>query len=421
MKKNIRRVKLLLYIIYIFVGWYIVMPISYLLKKFFKKRYILFIGRDNGKFLDNVKYLYLYFLKRKKEIENKKLEILFLTENKNIYHLLKENKQPVLYFPSIKGLRALLSTKLLIVDNWMWIKNFKNFILKAVKKIQLWHGVPIKYIEFRDRNEFKNFKSRILNKLNRLIGIFTNYDIVISTSPFYTEKVFSKAFNAKSFWETGYPRNDIFFNDLDKYNLLFTDKKALNIIRNKKKEGYKTILYAPTFRDSGGDAFTDGALNGEKMDIFLTEMKTLMVIKFHPDPNFNYQLFSDCKNILFYDNDKDVYPLLKDVDCLITDYSSIYMDYLLTDNPIIFFPYDYDKYITKDREIQFEYNWITPGEKAFKQEELEALIKKILVDKIDEFKEKRKEIRKIAFKYQDGSASERVFIKILNLLKSIEE
>lgn len=47
-------------------------------------------------------------------------------------------------------------------------------------------------------------------------------------------------------------------------------------------------------------------------------------------------------------------------DFLITDYSSIYIDYLLLDRPIGFIPYDYDEY-NNDRGFLFEYSGVTPG------------------------------------------------------------
>ena len=44
------------------------------------------------------------------------------------------------------------------------------------------------------------------------------------------------------------------------------------------------------------------------------------------------------------DKFEDVMELLKYVDVLITDYSYIYIDFLLLDRPIIFLPYDIDDY-----------------------------------------------------------------------------
>jgi CDP-glycerol glycerophosphotransferase len=40
---------------------------------------------------------------------------------------------------------------------------------------------------------------------------------------------------------------------------------------------------------------------------------------------------------------------------LITDYSSIFIDFLLTDKPIIFYSYDIEHYLKKDREMYFDY------------------------------------------------------------------
>ena len=52
---------------------------------------------------------------------------------------------------------------------------------------------------------------------------------------------------------------------------------------------------------------------------------------------------------------------------LITDYSGIFFDFLLLEKPIIFYCYDYYKYLKKDRELYFHYldKDITPGPKVY--------------------------------------------------------
>ena len=45
-------------------------------------------------------------------------------------------------------------------------------------------------------------------------------------------------------------------------------------------------------------------------------------------------------NIKVLESESDVYPLFEKIDLLITDYSSIFFDFLLTDKPILFYPYD---------------------------------------------------------------------------------
>jgi CDP-glycerol glycerophosphotransferase (TagB/SpsB family) len=58
--------------------------------------------------------------------------------------------------------------------------------------------------------------------------------------------------------------------------------------------------------------------------------------------------------------------------------------------------------------------WITPGRKCRTQKELQDEITKILVQGLDDHREKRKEILDIAFKYKDGNSSERLWTFIKN-------
>ena len=61
--------------------------------------------------------------------------------------------------------------------------------------------------------------------------------------------------------------------------------------------------------------------------------------------------------------------LLLITDCLITDYSSIYLDFLILDRPIIFFQYDKLQYL-ENREL-YEYNInVLPGDICLNDREL---------------------------------------------------
>ncbi len=408
MKKVIEKIKT---VIYGLLGRFVVTPVVIFLSPFFKKDLIVFIGRDDGKFLDNIKYLYIYFLNNKEKLNGKKF--LFLTENREVFNTLYKKNMPVVFFPSIRGTLTLLRTQLLFVDNAMWIFKFKVFLLKYAKKIQLWHGIGMKSIEFADEKQVKGLKKKIYNFL---INRFPSYDVVISTSKFFTDNFFSKSFIYKEIWETGYPRNDVLFSEISDFELLFTDVDTLKYAVEQKRKNKKIILYAPTYRDTGGDPVKDKAIDLKKLNEFLRKNNLIMILKFHPDPHFNYEMHN-YDSILFYDNSKDVYPLLKEVDCLITDYSSIYMDFLLINKPVIFFPYDYEKYTSMDRKFLIDYECITPGPKVHSQESLEYWIKKFLVKNEDEFLEERKKILNLSFRYKDGKSSERIFEKIINRLR----
>ena len=57
-------------------------------------------------------------------------------------------------------------------------------------------------------------------------------------------------------------------------------------------------------------------------------------------------------------------PLLSSVDVLITDYSGVFVEFLVTDKPMIFLPYDKDEY-EADRGFWFDYNQVIPGPQVY--------------------------------------------------------
>jgi len=383
--------------------WCILVPIAYLVPK--KRNLVLFIGKNKGRFCDNVKYLYLHFHKLKES----NIQYYFLTEHKCVYESLTQNKLPVVYHPTLLSIYVLLRANILIVDSESWRLKSKYYLSFKSKKIQLWHGVSLKRMESAVPKTAKYINS-FGGKLDAAVrGKFINHDLLISTSEFFTQKVFSKAFRTKCFLESGYPRNDVFFNHLDdEYVLIGSDKETISKVSKLREDGYKIILYAPTFRDTGGDPITDGALNPDSLSEFANKNKAVFVFKFHVRADTTYKLEA-YDGIIKCDNSQDIQPLLKVSDILITDYSSVYMDYLLLDRPVIFFPYDYKKYIEKDRSLFFDYDWITPGPKCSSQDELEKTLIDYIIEQKDDFSAKRTEIRNLAFKYKDGNASERIW------------
>jgi CDP-glycerol glycerophosphotransferase (TagB/SpsB family) len=107
-------------------------------------------------------------------------------------------------------------------------------------------------------------------------------------------------------------------------------------------------------------------------------------------------------------------PLLFYSDILITDYSSIYFDFLLMDRPMIFYNYDYDDYKDK-RDFLFSYEDNTPGPKVQTQGELLVAIEKYLNNpELDS--EIRTKIKNRFHKYPDGKACERTYKLIKELM-----
>jgi len=143
---------------------------------------------------------------------------------------------------------------------------------------------------------------------------------------------------------------------------------------------------------------------------FAIDNDILLVFKFHP-LMAKYCKLNDIESIIQYDPGADVYPVLPLCDCLISDYSSIYFDYLFVDRPIIFFPYDYDQYTADDRRLLFNYDEMTPGKKCYNQTELENAMCDVLAGR-DDYVAKRQTVFKKTFAYRDNGASARIWAYI---------
>jgi CDP-glycerol glycerophosphotransferase len=357
-------------------------------------RYV-FIGQKHGQFIGNVKHLFLHFAEHRPEADSH-----FLTCHKDVYRMLREAGLPALFFPSTEAMEILASAGTVVVDNFDFKQAAYGVLARKARVIQLWHGVGFKKIGFIERDSAVpgNYEAQQLEYL------YSGYHTVVSTSPFYCDEVFAKAFRAEHVAALGYPRTDVFFRPLGRHDLLNADYDtfvALSRIRRSRH----IVLYTPTFRDKVGDAFGADAIDFGRLDEFLGEAGMHLVIKGHHLTD--QRPLSSYSNISVFDNAADVYPIMPMTKALVTDYSSIYMDYLLLDRPVIFFCPDYDEYVTRNRELQFPYEEMTPGPKCRTQEALhEALARAVRGD--DGFAPERRAMRDKAFLHADGKASRRI-------------
>ena len=385
------------------IGWFFAVPLSWIIPK--KKNLILFIGAGDGQFRDNAKYLFLYLHK----LNQSDVEYHFLTENAAVFDSLKRQNLPAVRYPGVSTIYKMLRAAVVVVDNLTWINNIKFHFLIRSYKVQLWHGCSIKSLELDNPDETERLKSWVGRITAVATGRFPHYDLLLSTSRLNTKKIFKPAFKSKKIIEFGYPRNDILFRDPDALDMIGADQSCMTTIEDALAKKIKTVLYAPTFRDTGsGDDFIEKeALDIGKLNQFGQENNIIFIFKIHPFRKFDYNL-DRAGNILRYHDAGDIYPLLSRIDLLITDYSSIFFDYLFVNRPILFFPYDYEKYISEDRDLKYDYFSITPGPKCYNQDELQRALIQALNAGQDDFAGKRKQILDIAFTQQDGESSERI-------------
>jgi len=166
------------------------------------------------------------------------------------------------------------------------------------------------------------------------------------------------------------------------------------------------LIYMPTFRDSEKLFFN--FMDLEYFNGFLKKEKLVFVTKLHPKSKLKMEFANvSYSNIVNIDSDVDPYTFLKMCDLLVTDYSSIYSDYLMLDRPSVLFPFDFEEYSNDTRECYFKYEDYMPEIRAYTMQELMDDI--LLVLKDDNCKKERLDLRNRIFLSSDGYASERIF------------
>tara|TARA_R110001583_G_scaffold61505_3_gene181658 strand:- start:10978 stop:12210 length:1233 start_codon:yes stop_codon:yes gene_type:complete len=383
------------------LGWIFIVPLTYLIPK--KRNRMVLMGAKDGLFIDNVKFFFLYL--SEKETNQ---DFYLLTANRDIYETLRSEYPNILYYPSVKAYWIMLRSKVLVVDNFSWMDNCRFQLFWRAKIIQIWHGIGFKKIQRSNKYFIKEINSLYRRFIMNFVGKLPKYQAVVSTGEFFTSEFFQPAFLTDHFINTGYPRNDVIVNS-EKYQngCINSDVATINRVAEMRKKGIKSILYAPTFRDTGGDGISDGILELEALNQFALANDFVFVFKLHPLLNYK-SISDDFERIIWYDNVKDIYPFLPEVDGMISDYSSIYMDYILLNRPIFFLLYDREKYETKDRELHTFFNDFLVGLVSTNQDKLEKDLLYCFTQK-DDFKEERSKVIDKSYQNIDDNSSQRIF------------
>jgi CDP-glycerol glycerophosphotransferase (TagB/SpsB family) len=113
----------------------------------------------------------------------------------------------------------------------------------------------------------------------------------------------------------------------------------------------------------------------------------------------------------------DFYQLLSLTDALVTDYSSIYADYLLLDRPMVFVPADEDFFNEQRGLLLNPYDVWMPGPKCRNQQQLQDEISHSLEDSAY-FQHERQFLRGVFHRFTDGKSTERVANFILSKLEN---
>ena len=309
-------------------------------------------------FSSNAKPLYEYMKKRYKNTMN----FAWIVRTDEVYSYLKKKKIDVYklgseqYFKYIKTSDVIFSTHADITGD-----KPKNSLY-----IELWHGIGPKPVGFlsenlseSDYNWYKHIKRKI--------------DYFIVPSGFW-KIIFSSLFNVESnrVLNLGYPKFDS-YKDKNSFKKL---EKVLKCDLNKYK---KIIFYMPIFRNgcnrecestvNTNNVFNVDVYDEKKLISYLDKNDYLLCIKKHPSELIDIHGI-DTDNIKIITDEMlsllsiSISEILNASDVMITDYSSLGVEYLILDKPVIYLINDVEEYMVNRGIIFNDYNFWMPGRKV---------------------------------------------------------
>lgn len=365
------------------------------------------LGSTFGRrFADNPKYFYLYL----NQYQKKQIRAIWISKNRDVIELLEKHSLEAYYLYSLKGFWYALRAGVYLYDNYS--KDICFTLSGGAVKINLWHGTPLKKIQKDNKFDYvrnpRNRKEKLRYWLRRVSDEKPS-DYVLTTSD-YLKPIFTSAFQTKRVITCGYPRNDNLICSKIQNVLTEKEMEILSRVRNEKKN-CQIIMYMPTFRDSEMNFFEDNFT--EDLETMLQLQHMVLIIKPHPKSKY-YHKYKELEggNVIVSEPEDDPYPILELTDILITDYSSIYFDFLLKDRPIIFWAYDLKEYLRDSREMYFDYTDFTPG---IKVNSFYELSKALMCE--DLFRDNRRELLNLLTEEPASFFSERLYYKIKSVLR----
>lgn len=222
--------------------------------------------------------------------------------------------------------------------------------------INLWHGVPLKRIGYASLD--------MRDSLDAIGAEHAKCRAVISSSKI-DRMAMASAFYPLSYdkvWNTGLPRNDFIVRDTDR---LPADLRAEIQQVQALCNGRRLVLFVPTFKAGQKQAYYHFQPDEvAALHAWLRDNNAVLGVREHMADHartyFNLLRGPDTVDL----SDRrfpDVEVLYREAAALVTDYSSCFIDFMLTGRPMISFAYDSDNYVTAERGLFYDMGHVFPG------------------------------------------------------------
>ncbi|CAN7247028.1 CDP-glycerol glycerophosphotransferase family protein [Rhizobacter sp. LjRoot28] len=266
---------------------------------------------------------------------------------------------------------ALAAAVVVISDHLLGANPYAAALLAGARQVQMWHGVSIKEIGYRNLPPLKHMSPRIARVL-RTCGHFARF---VGTAARH-EPEWRRWFSFDGYAPVGYARNDVLTREPAGHDLLNVDEEAWQRAGEVQARGGRIFLYAPTFRDANRAQWIL-QVGIERVAKAIADAGDLLIVNMHPveQPSVP-EIAKSLPSVCFVAPRTDVYPLLTRTSVLITDYSSIMFDFLLLDRPVLLFRPDHHDYVTRSRKLFDAKLSVPPGPVATTAQALVDLIRR---------------------------------------------
>lgn len=232
---------------------------------------------------------------------------------------------------------------LLTSKYWMRTHSVETIVSKRKGQIyiQLWHGPGA--------TKKEGFDIKGINNNGKVMPHAKEWDYFIATDT-DNQRYIQTALNLQiPRLLLGSCRTDVLVNrNRDDYYKL---RKKLDI-----KDTNKVVLYAPTFREID--------FHKEKVSLHIKKLSKIenvrLILRLHPEIKNKLDIAEYAENIIDGNKYADIFDLYMLSDILVTDYSSVSIEYSLLMKPFLFYMYDLEEY-TKERDFYYNYLDSLPG------------------------------------------------------------
>ena len=236
---------------------------------------------------------------------------------------------------SLRGAWCLARSRVVLIAYGM--KGLSSYATGLTRKhivIQLWHGIPLRRI------------GRLFPRETWWAAETPKYSAMVASSEKERDHL-AQAFEPvprEEIWLTGLPRNDFFLGD---EAALPADYRAHLDGLRQQLGGRRLVLYAPTWRDREEDHYRFSPDESRRLSELLRRHNAVLGVRGHSNVRHlsRYTANSDVAEIITMNHIPDVNVIMRETAVLVTDYSSIYLDFVLTGRPILHFTYDFDTYL----------------------------------------------------------------------------